>query len=179
MRKSLIRTGLVIAVITFAVSAAMATNDDRRAPNRFSAALSGYQETPLTLSTAGSGTFKAVIDDDAMTIDYELSFEGLEGGAAIASHIHLGQRATSGGVSAFLCSRGNKPACPPAGGTVTGTIRQTDVIGPTTQGIAPSEFAELVRAIRSGFAYVNVHSTGRPGGEIRGQIQPRGDRDDR
>jgi hypothetical protein len=179
MRTSLIRTGLVIAVATLAVAAAVASGDDRRAPNRFRATLSGYQETPATLSTAGRGTFKAVIDDDAMTIDYELSFEGLEGGAAIASHIHLGQRATSGGVSAFLCSGGNKPACPPAGGTVTGTIRPADVIGPTAQGIAPGEFAELVRAIRSGFAYVNVHSTGRPGGEIRGQIQARGEQDDR
>jgi hypothetical protein len=103
------------------------------------------------------------IDDKDMTIEYELSYEDLEGGAAIAAHIHLGQRATSGGVSAFLCSGGDKPACPPAGGTVTVTIHPSDVVGPTAQGIAAGEFEELVRAIRSGFAYLNVHSTGRPG----------------
>jgi hypothetical protein len=30
--------------------------------------------------------------------------------------------------------------------------------------------AELIAAIRGGATYANVHTTGRPGGEIRGQI---------
>jgi hypothetical protein len=38
------------------------------------------------------------------------------------------------------------------------------------QGIAAGDFAELVRAIRAGKAYVNVHSSVFPGGEIRGQL---------
>ena len=178
MNKHLIGTGLVIAVVAMAAYA-VASDDERRGPNHFRATLSGYQETPSTLSTAGTGKFNAELVSDAMgmAIDYELSFEDLEGGAAIAAHIHLGQRATSGGVSAFLCGGGGKPTCPPAGGTVTGTIRPADVIGPTAQGIAPGEFEELVRAMRAGFAYANVHSTGRPGGEIRGQIKARGDDD--
>jgi CHRD domain-containing protein len=179
MNKHLIGTGLVIAIVTLGVIVAVASDDDRRGPNRVRATLSGYEETPSTLSTAGHGKFKAVIDDRAMTIEYELSFDDLEGGAALAAHIHLGQRATSGGVSAFLCGGGTKPPCPPAGGTVTGTIVPSDVIGPTAQGIAPGEFDELVRAIRAGFTYANVHSTARPGGEIRGQIQARDNHDDR
>jgi CHRD domain len=177
MNKHLIGTGLVIAVVAVAAYA-VASDDERRGPNHVRARLEGYQETPATLSTAGRGTFRAVIDDDARMIDYELSYEKLEGGAAIAAHIHLGRPATSGGVSAFLCSGGNKPACPPAGGTVTGTITPSDVIGPTGQGIAPGEFEELVRAIRAEATYANVHSTGRPGGEIRGLIRVRDDRDD-
>ena len=142
--------------------------DDER--HRVKATLSGFQETPSTLSTPGSGRFTAKIDDDAQTIDYKLSFEGLEA-PAIAAHIHLGARAITGGVSAFLCGGGNKPPCPPGGGTVTGTITPSDVIGPTAQGIAPGEFAEVVRAIRNGAVYANVHSTLRPGGEIRGQLR--------
>lgn len=59
--------------------------------------------------------------------------------AAGAAHIHLGARATTGGVSAFLCG-GGKPSCPPTGGTVTGTITRADVIGPASQGIEPGEF---------------------------------------
>ena len=35
-------------------------------------------------------------------------------------------------------------------------------------------FAELVRAIRAGVAYVNVHSSVFPGGEIRGQTRGSG-----
>jgi hypothetical protein len=33
------------------------------------------------------------------------------------------------------------------------------------------EFDELVRAIRAGVTYVNVHSETFPGGEIRGQLK--------
>ncbi len=122
----------------------------------------------------GRAQESVVTADAAQTIDYKLSYEGLEA-PAIAAHIHLGARATSGGVIAFLCSGGNKPACPAGGGTVTGTITPADIIGPAGQGIAPGEFAEVVRAIH-GAVYANVHSTLRPGGEIRGQL--RGDDDD-
>jgi len=121
------------------------------------------------LSTTGRGDFKAKIDDSAQTITYRLSYSNLEGATTSAAHIHLGQRRTTGGVSAFLCGGGDKPPCPPTGGTVTGVIDAADVIGPTAQGIAPGEFAELVRAIRAGATYTNVHTSLRPSGEIRGQ----------
>jgi len=52
----------------------------------------------------------------------------------LAARIHLGARATTGGVAAFLCGRGGKPACPPTGGTVTATITPANVIGPAGQG---------------------------------------------
>jgi CHRD domain-containing protein len=70
----------------------------------------------------------------------------------------------------FLCGGGSKPACP-ASGTVTGTIVPADVIGPSGQGIAAGEFAELVRAIRNGATYANLHTEMFPGGEIRGNIR--------
>jgi hypothetical protein len=154
--------------VTSLIYAGTVGADDER--HRVKATLSGFQETPSTLSTPGTGTFTATIDDNAQSIDYKLSYEGLEA-PAIAAHIHLGARGTTGGVSAFLCSGGNKPACPPAGGTVTGTITATDIVGPAAQGIAPGQFAKVIRAIRNGAVYANVHSTLRPGGEIRGQLR--------
>ncbi len=131
--------------------------------------LTGYQEaTPAGVSSPATGSFEAVIDDDAQTIDYTLSYSGLEAPVLFA-HVHFGNRFTSGGVSAFLCGGGGKPACPQSG-AVSGTITAADVIGPAGQGIAAGEFGELVDAIRAGLTYANVHSTKFPAGEIRGQI---------
>jgi hypothetical protein len=147
-------------------SFALAKDDDRHRDAK--AKLIGYDEVP-SISTLARGSFGAEIDDDE--IEYRLTYRGLEGGAALAAHIHLGQRHTNGGVSAFLCGGGDKPACPSPGGTVEGTIDAADVVGPAAQGIAAGQLAELVRAIRHGATYVNVHSAAFPGGEIRGQVK--------
>ncbi|HET9508864.1 MAG TPA: CHRD domain-containing protein [Gaiellaceae bacterium] len=146
-------------------SLALAKNDKG---GKARATLSGYEETP-SVSTVAKGRFRAEIDGDS--IDYRLTYTGIEGGTVLAAHIHFGQRHTAGGVSAFLCGGGDKPACPTPGGTVEGTIDAADVIGPAAQGILAGQLNELVRAIRAGAAYVNVHSTTFPGGEIRGQLK--------
>ena len=113
---------------------------------------------------------RATLDDDELS--YELSYSGIEGGTAVAAHIHFGQRSVNGGVSAFLCGGGDKPPCPATAGTVTGVIDPADVIGPAGQGIAPGEFDELISAMRAGLTYANVHSDPMYlGGEIRGQIK--------
>jgi hypothetical protein len=54
---------------------------------------------------------------------------------------------------------------------VNGTIRPADVGGgAAAQGLAAGEFGELVAAIRAGATYVNVHTVGHAGGEIRAQL---------
>jgi hypothetical protein len=160
----------VIAVLLVAagVTAAGAT---RGGDDEFETRLSGYEETPMTVSTGGSGRFEAEVDRRDQEMDFELSYGGLEGGTVTAAHIHLGRRATTGGVSAFLCGGGGKPPCPQSG-TVEGTVTAADVIGPAGQGIAAGQFDELVRAMRAEATYVNVHTTPMwPGGEIRGTIR--------
>ena len=136
--------------------------------------LHGLQEVP-SVSTTARGWFSAVIDARAGTIHYTLRYEGLQGDVRQA-HIHIGQRHTNGGVSVFLCQTatnpdptGLSPTCgmPPA--QVNGVITASNVIGPSGQGLAAGEFDELVKAIRAGAAYVNVHTSAFPGGELRGQ----------
>jgi hypothetical protein len=135
----------------------------------FEARLSGFQEVP-SLSTAGTGRFTATVQGSGADarIEYELEYRSLTGAPNVA-HIHFAQRGVAGAVSAFLCGGGDKPACP-AEGTVTGTIDAADVTGPEARGIAAGEIAELVRAMRSGATYANVHTPTFPEGEIRGQI---------
>jgi hypothetical protein len=177
MRRSyVVVLALVLAVAGLAVGMSAASGDDEGGPLR--ARLNGYQEVvgPGSISTTGFGDFEARIDADAQTISYRLTYV-LEN-AATQAHIHFAQRHVGGGVIAFLCGGGDKPACPSPGGTVTGTIDAADIIGPSSQGIEEGSFAEAVRAMRAGATYANVHSTRWPAGEIRGQIGDN-ERDDR
>jgi hypothetical protein len=162
MKKLLLAGSLALVAVAVVVAVAPA-HENRK--NGLRAFLSGYQEVPAT-STTGRGDFKAKVDNGSIT--FTLRYQDLEGTAA-AAHIHFGQRDVNGGVSAFLCGGGGKPACPPSG-TVTGTIVASDVIGPAAQGIDPGELDELVRAMRHGVTYANVHTSEFPDGEIRGQI---------
>jgi hypothetical protein len=135
--------------------------------NKFKASLNGYLETP-SVSTAASGSFRLRIH--STWIDYTLSYKNLTG-APLFAHIHFGRPDVGGGVAVFLCGGGSKPAACPASGTVTGTIVASDVVGPIPQGITANEFAEVVRAIRHGATYVNVHTPLFGTGEIRGNIK--------
>ncbi|MFN0154391.1 MAG: CHRD domain-containing protein [Gaiella sp.] len=172
MRKTVLMGAVLGAVVLALIGGSIARADkgdnDRKGSSKGN--LDGYQETP-SISTAGRGDFR--VDIDGTTIRFRLRYEGLEGGAVGAAHLHFGQRHTAGAVIAFLCGGGGKPACP-ASGTVEGTIVAADVIGPAAQGIATGQFDELVRAIRAGAVYVNVHTATYPGGEIRGQLRGRG-----
>ena len=177
MRRLRVKLAIGVAAIGVVVITAAAVAGDR---GRVKTTLTGLEETPLTISTTGNGSFRATISGGGDAINYELSYADLEG-TVTQAHIHFGQEAISGGISAFLCSNlGNGPAgtqaCPAAPARVTGTITAADVIGPAGQGISAGELDELISAIRAGAAYANVHTTLYPTGEIRGQFD--GDDDD-
>src|SRR5437667_2610642 len=52
---------------------------------------------------------------------------------------------------------------------VTDTITAADVLAVPEQGITGGDFSDLLRILKSGNAYVNVHTVNHLGGEIRGQ----------
>jgi hypothetical protein len=142
--------------------------------------LTGYEEVPA-VSTTGSGEFRARISNDGSSIDWELSYEDLEG-AVQQGHLHFGNVGVNGGITVFLCTNlGNGPAgtqpCPAPPATISGTILAADVspnipatLAARTQGLNTGEIDELIAALRNNSVYVNVHSTMWPGGEIRKQI---------
>jgi len=135
--------------------------------------LVGFQEVPPKL-TDGAGEFKAVVDLNAKTISYTLTFSNLTS-TALFSHIHFGQHAVNGAIYIFLCGGPTTPVCPAGGGTVTGTITAADVLAVSAQNITAGDFEGAIRIIQSGDAYVNVHTTNFPAGEIRGQVHLEGE----
>ena len=176
MSRPAILVGVIVAFLLGTVGST-ATADSNRGDNakKFRAELKGFEEIP-TLSTPGTGRFEARLSHDGQSVDYELQYQDLESNVRQA-HIHLGAPAFNGGIMVFLCSNLVDPApppgtqpCPATGGTIQGTFTAANVIGPAAQGVSPGEFEEVIRAMRAGAAYANVHTETRPGGEIRGQI---------
>jgi hypothetical protein len=148
------------------------------------ARLTGYQEVP-TLSSSGSAKFMASISKDETEVHWKLSYANLES-PVTQSHIHFSAPAIAGPIVVFLCTNlGNAPvgappvqACPDAPATITGTFTAADVTaGAAAQGLEANNLAELIAAIRAGATYANVHTTGHPPGEIRGQISVDDDHD--
>jgi len=155
--------------------------------DHFSAKFSGFEEigglgAGETGAIRSDGKASLVLDLDRhnQALTFTLEFSGLSAPVTQA-HIHFGKRHVAGGVMVFLCSNlGNGPAgtqpCPAGGGTVTGTIMAADVVGPAAQHVTPGDFTAISDALDSDTAYGNIHTTGFPAGEIRGQIR-RGNRD--
>jgi hypothetical protein len=161
---------------------ALADPSDLKHDKDFKTKLTGYEETPLTISTDGKGKFHARISKDETMVEWELHYADLEGDVQQA-HIHFGATRITGGISVFLCTNlGNGPAgtqlCPAAPAMISGVFVAADVIGPTGQNIAPGELDELIRAMRAGATYANVHTTLVPSGEIRGQLDKKDKKDD-
>jgi hypothetical protein len=177
-RIRLAATAAVLGVAGF--SAAAVAGGGRE----FETDLNGFEEVP-SVSTFAGGDMSAEIDRAGSVIRYVLSWRNLEA-LPTQAHIHLGQEDAAGGISVWLCDsasnpspRETTPACPQMQtATVDGEIRAADVVGPANQGIAGGEFNELVRAMRAGVTYANVHSQKFGPGEIRGQFERNhGDRD--
>ena len=168
------RTAVLTIALLATIGVTLSFADGGRRLRNLGARLSGYQEVPA-LSTTGNAEFAARIFRDESQIDWKMSYADLEGDIT-QSHIHFNARALNGPIVVFLCTNlGNGPAgtqtCPPAPATIEGTITAADVgAGAAAVGLEAGNLAELIDAIRAGATYVNVHTTLRPGGEVRGQI---------
>jgi hypothetical protein len=135
----------------------------------FAAHLTGTQEvlmtgssTPGTSLATGLATFR--LSDDGRSLQYRLTVSHLTG--AFAAHIHLNGAGVNGPVVVPLFNSAT-PTGEVNGLLSQGTITAASLVGP----LFGHPFSELLTDIRSGDAYVNVHTLpSHPGGEIRGQV---------
>ena len=159
----------LVAMSLLAIPLVAGPKEKHEGPEReFRADLRGRGEVPVTLSAA-RGSLELTVNDVDTSVHFVLSYSGTLTPPS-ASHIHVGQPNVNGGVTVFFCGGGGRPACPTAG-TVEGDFTANDVIGLATQQLEPKNLEKLLKAIRAGQTYANLHTATSPGGEIRGQIR--------
>ncbi|HEX2281122.1 MAG TPA: CHRD domain-containing protein [Thermomicrobiales bacterium] len=160
---------IAVAALLPVAAACGDDDDDGLEPGtNFSATLSGTEEDPPVVTDA-TGTATLSVADGQIT--YTITVENLEN--AVVSHIHVAPPGENGPVRMNLCGTGAPlPDC----------VSGTGVLASGSNGeTIDMTFDELVAAMQTGNAYVNVHTDdGAPppntgagdmaSGEIRGQI---------
>lgn len=153
--------GLAIAALAIPSAAVARSNE----ANDFEATLSGAEEVPVVV-TGASGEAEFELSADGKSLHFTLEVEDIAN--AFMGHIHFGAAGVNGPVVVWLFPIHGCAPGPPMSGELffEGTLTQAD--------ICPNPFIktfdQLVKALRTGQAYANVHTRVHPGGEIRGQI---------
>jgi hypothetical protein len=142
----------------------------------YTTSLSGPNENPPVVSP-GVGVATVTVDTTAHTLRVQETFSGLTSGTT-ASHIHCcAAPPATAGVATMTPTFSGLPL-----GVTAGSMDQTfDTLATSTYnapfvtangGTAAGAEAALFAGIAAGNAYVNIHTTQNPGGEIRGFLTP-------
>ena len=125
----------------------------------FVADLTGANERPTAVTSSATATAEFDVYQDLPGIFYKLTVTGVD--SMTAAHIH-GPADTSQAAGVIV-------------DLYTGTTTGPGVSGVIAQGTLPVPKGITVDSVlalmRSGKAYVNVHTRAHPGGEIRGQVK--------
>jgi hypothetical protein len=153
-------------------------NQTRASLFQYEAFLNGPSESPPN-SSPGTGFAQVNYDDFAHTLQVEFTFTNLQG-TTTASHIHAAT-ALPGTGTAIVATTTPFFAGFPTGvtfGSYSNTLdlTVTNSYNPAfitaNGGTTASAEIALVNAIASDKAYLNIHTTVVPGGEIRGFLVP-------
>jgi len=135
----------------------------------FSSHLSGDEEVPPVITKA-HGQVVLMVSKDGTMIHYILIAANIEN--VFMAHIHIAPAGVNGAIVVWLY--GSPPPGPDedlipgrfSGVLAKGTFTAADLVGP----LAGQPLSALISEIEAGNAYVNIHTTQFPGGEIRGQL---------
>ena len=163
---------ILFVLLSLLVTTGAASMSDQR---NFAAPLSGAAERPDPVDTNATGVGIFHLNKDGTELSYKLIVANIEN--VLQAHIHCGSADVAGPVVVFLYPSGPPPVLIPGrtdGILAEGTITAGDVIPRPDSPACPggvADFDDLLAKMRSGDAYVNVHTLQFPGGEIRGQIK--------
>ena len=163
----------LFALLTVALMAVPAA----ASPVWFSTTLNGANENPPTASS-GTGTGMVSYDSATHMLSIHVDFTGLSG-TTTASHIHCCTATPMSGNAGVATETPTFSLFPL--GVTSGTFDESyDLTNAasfnatfiTAQGsVAAAEMA-LVTGLMDGTAYLNIHTSTNPGGEIRGFLAP-------
>jgi hypothetical protein len=183
MRNAYLTTlGVLAAMVTVAALAAMLLpglagnvtagngNSNGHGP-RFRAQLSGSEEVtmpPGGVVTDTTGKARFEFNDALTALEFELEVE--DGVRVTQAHIHCGVAGTNGPVIVFLGGFHDRGW--DVDGNWIGDATATDAN--ITNDMCGSTLAEIAQAMKDGRTYANVHTIANVGGEVRGQIEQKG-----
>ena len=133
------------------------------AEKSFKAKLTGNGEVPSVKTTA-KGEVKFKLSSDGKELSYKLDVKNIEN--PTAAHIHRGMKGKNGPPVANLFT-GPKKEGKFSGELSMGTITANDLSG----DLMGKSLDDLVKLIKAGDIYVNVHTDANPDGAIRGQVK--------
>ncbi len=152
-----------VSLLATAIAPVQASTAERH----FRTDLAGANEVPPR-AVDGSGHFEATLNAND-GINFNLKVCHIQD--VTQAHIHVGAAGVNGPIILFLF--GPAFADPVDVDTCTmlsvGKLDASDLIPRPAQGV--NTFDDAIQKIRDGQAYVNVHTTTFPGGEIRGQLE--------
>jgi hypothetical protein len=144
------RLALALSTVTALALAGFATGAGSADVFSYRTVLTAEAEVPTPAAPTGAGglfTSTVTKEGTSYSIAWKLTYRKLSG-RAVAAHVHRGRPGVAGGVILALCG--------PCRNGQTGKARITKAVA---------------EAMRKGTAYVNVHTTKNPAGEIRGQAK--------
>lgn len=172
MKRRLILIALLAALVTSLIPAvALAGGSGNRQVEVVHARMTGDQQVTNPVDSTGKGRAVFIIDHGNETVKYIVMATRID--EVTESHIHLAPAGQNGPPVAFLfdfddvpLNIGSATEGTTRGFVSRGTIVQDDLLA-TVPGLT---MADLIDALTSGGAYVNVHTLDFVPGEIRGQI---------
>jgi hypothetical protein len=123
-------------------------------------ALTAGDEVPVCAAAApgAQGQANVTVSPDESSVIATVNYSGLSG-PVTAAHIHAGNVGVAG------------PVVLPFGGDLSSPINKTFTAGDYVAAPnAPPDFPSFIKSLKSGGAYLNVHTAACKPGEIRGQI---------
>ncbi|MEZ5573016.1 MAG: CHRD domain-containing protein [Halioglobus sp.] len=162
---------MLVALLLFGAMSAQAL------PLVFTTVLAGTNEAPPNASP-GSGNATVTIDNALKTMRLQAAFTNLTGVSTVA-HIHcctLVPGADNAGVATGVPTFPGFPAGVTSGSydwvfDMTASSSYNPSFVTASGGTVAAAFDTLVAGFNAGTAYLNIHSSAYPGGEIRGFFQ--------